>query len=114
MPLIFFWLTVILGTVILYGLLTVLIYWGKYAIACLYLVIPVFTPIVIFYDLLIVIPIAIFAPDSALAKNTQWLAHWFNDQAVDMIFFLIMLPFNTICFVTTLMYKILNHQPLFS
>ena len=99
-----FW---IIGYLVVFGLITLFLWWIKYAVAVLYAMIPTMAII----ELILAIPIIIGSllfPGSWFDIQTTIFMHWFNDILWNIIKFALALPFNLFIWPVEIINWIIN------
>jgi len=88
------WIFYIIGFVAIFGLLSLLTWWLRYAVAVMYMLMPTMLVFWFFWAWLVVIPIGLIADGSWLDKKVVAISHWLNDANWELIKFCFAFPFK--------------------
>lgn len=82
------------------GILSLLGWWLRYAIAAIAAMLPILGILWFLWAWLVAIPMALLADGTAAEKRVVEISHWLNDRTSDLLWFVVLLPYKFFILVT--------------
>jgi hypothetical protein len=97
----------LVGFLVMFGILTALAWWLRWAIACFYAMVPI-TAAVWAAWLVIALPINLLFDGWAFEKKVVAISHWLNDTTLAVFWFAISAPFKAVGLIIEILYWCVN------
>ena len=97
----------VVGFLIMFGLLTVLSWWLRWIILCLYALVPTMCVVWAAW-LVIALPINILFDGWAFEQKVVKMSHWLNDATWSVLCFAFLAPFKAIGLIIDILYWFVN------